>query len=220
MIGKILLVSLTISSVLASEHCYSDVVGACGPAGGEVQNCNAKYGHAVGVIKDLQNYANVHIARNFQFLLLSIHFNNYNAQRGGFSALFRKYADKTWEDSINLIKYIAKRGGSMDFAYKKQAVANTDIENYEMSEILSMSKSLDIWKAVAEEAHNIHGEAARRREQYHDPEVSSYIENNFVHQHAEIIRELAGHTNDLKRLLAETTDASLALFLFDHTLKN
>lgn len=41
-----------------------------------------------------------------------------------------------------------------------------------MSEIHSLSKSLDIWKSVAEEAHSIHGEAARRREVYHDPEVN------------------------------------------------
>lgn len=44
-----------------------------------------------------------------------------------------------------------------------------------MSEIHSLSKALDLWKSIAEEAHTIHGEVARRRENYHDPEVYFHI---------------------------------------------
>jgi ferritin heavy chain len=222
MLTKVLICVLLpclMTGTLAADYCYSDVVGACSPAGGDLQNCNAKYGHVGGVMKDLQNYANVHITRNWQFLLMSTHFKNFQTQRHGLADLYKEYSDKAWHDTIELIKYITKRGGSMDFAYKKQSSSPVEIENYEMSEIHSLSKSLDIWKNVAVEAHSIHGEAARRRDIYHDPEVASYLENNFVHQHAEIIRDLSGHTNDLKRMLTDSTDASLALFLFDNMLK-
>lgn len=208
-----------ISGIMAADYCYNDVVGACSPAGGDLQNCHAKYGHAIGVMKDLQNYVNVHIARNWQFMLLSTHFKNYETQREGLGNLYKKYSDKTWEDAIELIKYVTKRGGSMDFTYKKENPIQVEIENYEMSEIHSLSKALDLWKSIAEEAHTIHGEVARRRENYHDPEVASYLENKFVHKHAEIIRELAGHTNDLKQMMSAQSDPSLALFLFDNILK-
>lgn len=42
-----------------------------------------------------------------------------------------------------------------------------------MFELGSLGKALDIMKALAEEAHLIHGEVTRRREPFHDPEVST-----------------------------------------------
>jgi Ferritin-like domain. len=36
--------------------------------------------------------------------------------REGFEKLFRKLSDSTWDDAIDLIKYITKRGGTMDFS--------------------------------------------------------------------------------------------------------
>jgi ferritin heavy chain len=86
-----------------------------------------------------------------------------------------------------------------------------------MYELGSMARALDMQKGLAEEAHFIHAEVTRRKE--HDPEVASYLENNFVHQHSEIIRKLSGHTNDLKHLIANQPDPSLSLYLFDEYLQ-
>lgn len=52
---------------------------------------------------------------SFEFLLMSTHFGNYEANREGFKGLYRKLSDQSWADAIDLIKYIAKRGGRMDF---------------------------------------------------------------------------------------------------------
>jgi hypothetical protein len=49
--------------------------------------------------------------------------------------------------------------------------------------------------------------------------VSSYLEEHFLHRHAESVRSLAGHASDLKRLLSEDKQTSLALFLFDEYLQ-
>lgn len=61
---------------------------------------------------------------NMYFVILlfqqSTHFKNYETQREGLGNLYKKYSDKTWEDAIELIKYVTKRGGSMDFTYKKE----------------------------------------------------------------------------------------------------
>lgn len=56
----------------------------------------------------------------FCLFLQSSYFGNYEQNREGFSKLYRKLSDDTWGKSIELIKYITKRGGSMDFKYKKQ----------------------------------------------------------------------------------------------------
>lgn len=50
------------------------------------------------------------------------HFGNYEKSREGFEKLFRKLSDSTWNDAIDLIKYITKRGGVMDFAARKDEV--------------------------------------------------------------------------------------------------
>lgn len=92
--------------------------------GALIPNCNAKYGAIEALQADLQSYANANIESSFEFLLMSSYFGNYEDQREGFKALYRKYSDKMWEDAIDIIKYIAKRGGRMNFnqlpRFKKQ----------------------------------------------------------------------------------------------------
>lgn len=82
--------------------------------GGLISNCNAKYGAIDDLQADLQAYANANIETSFEFLLMSTHFGNYEANREGFKGLYRKLSDKSWEEAIDLIKYIAQRGGKMD----------------------------------------------------------------------------------------------------------
>jgi len=166
----------------------------------------------------LQYFANVHVTRSFQFLLMSTYFGNYETNREGFSKLYKKLSDEMWHKAIDIIKYITKRGGKADLKYKKEAPVNIAIDTFEMHEIGSLAKAIDMMKAIAEEAHHIHGEIARRRDAFHDPEIASFIENEFVHKHSEKIRELAGHANDLKKILS-SNDANLGLFLFDSYLK-
>jgi len=50
-------------------------------------------------------------------------------------------------------------------------------------------------------------------------QLSSYLEEHFLHHHAENIRQLSGYANDLKRLLSENKQSSLSLFLFDEYLQ-
>lgn len=216
--SKVALLFLGVVAYANAEYCYSDVVGACSPTGSELNNCNAKYGAAHEVIKDLQNYVNVHVTRNWQYLLMSTHFHNYEKNREGFSKLFKKLSDQAWDDAIHLIKYIGKRGGQMDFSFRKESNLGVTVDTYEMHEMGSLAKALDIQKSLAEESHHIHGEAMRRKADFHDPEVGSFIENNFLHQHADTIRTLAGHTNDLKKMMSNAADQSLALYLFDQYL--
>ncbi|NP_001280254.1 uncharacterized protein LOC100166657 precursor [Acyrthosiphon pisum] len=106
---------------VAGDYCYNDVVGACSPVGGEVQNCNSRYGAFKGdeLLVNVQGYANTHILRSFQFLLMSSHFGNFEKNRGGFEKLYRQLSDNTWEQAIDLVKFIGKRGGHMNFRARK-----------------------------------------------------------------------------------------------------
>ncbi|KAJ4435679.1 hypothetical protein ANN_18295, partial [Periplaneta americana] len=200
---------------ITKSRLYKDIY----VSGVDLKNCHAKYGAAHEVMFDLQSYVNAHIGRSFDYLLMSTHFGNYEKSREGFEKLFRKLSDTTWDDAIDLIKYITKRGGVMNFSARKAQEDEPEDKTLELYELGALAHGLDTQKKLAEEALFIHGEATRRREGYHDPEVSSYLEEHFMHRHAEVVRDLAGHTNDLKRLLSENKQTSLALFLFDEYLQ-
>lgn len=183
-------------------------------------NCNAKYGGADNVIAELQAYANTHIMRSFEYLLMSTHFGNYEKNREGFEKVFRKLSDATWEDGINLMKYIGKRGGNHSFSQRKVDVLHPKDENsnYELNEIQSLAKAVDMQKSLASDAFKIHEAVTRRHTNTHDPEVAQYIEEEFAEKHSEEIRKLVGHVSDLTKML-KGNDFSLALYMFDEFLQ-
>jgi len=206
----------------ADEFCYRDVDRACKQTTtkdeANVANCHAKYGAIDAVVGDLQAYVNTHITRSFEYLLMSTHYSNYQKNREGFEKLFRDLSDDKWNSAIDLIKYIGKRGGSMNFSARKAAPNNTRDGDYELYEVESVAKALDIEKALALDAHSIHGEATRRRAEYHDPEISSYLEEHFVHKHSSNIRKLSGYAHDLLGIM-DGPERSLGLYFFDEYLQ-
>jgi len=216
---KLLLILAGLVAVVAGNedgYCFNDVVAACKPAGGaDLVNCNAKYGEIDTVEYDLQSFVNKHITHSFQYLLLSSHFGNFEKNRVGFQKLFRSLSDKAWNDGIELIKYLTKRGGKMDFVSKRQedTLIQTRDDTYELYELESLAKAVDIQKSLANEANRIHKIGER------DAEIVSHIENTFVHQLRDTVRELSGHTNDLKNLINSNKQNSLHVYLFDEYLQ-
>ncbi|XP_011643571.1 ferritin heavy polypeptide-like 17 [Pogonomyrmex barbatus] len=204
-----------------AEYCYTDIESACSTNpknGGLVSNCNAKYGAIETLQPELQAFANANIETSFEFLLLSTHFGNYEANREGFKKLYRKLSDKSWEEAIDLIKYIAERGGKMDMNQlprSKKLVKDSRI--LELTELSSLAKALDSEKQLADEALRIHSQAQHHTKQ--DAAVAHYIEEHFMESLTERVRQLAGYSNDLKNMLEER-DASLSVFLFDEYLKS
>ncbi|KAG8037453.1 hypothetical protein G9C98_005663 [Cotesia typhae] len=215
------LLGLLLIGVCSGEFCYNDVEAACSPrpltGDGTMLSCNAKYGAIDQLMVDLQSYANANIETSFEYLLMSTHFGNYETNREGFKGLYRKMSDRAWENAIDIIKFITKRGGKMDFnqlpRFKRTGKEQRVVE---LSEISSLAKALDTEKQMADEAIRVHGQA-----QHHtklDSSVAHYMEEQFMEPQAETVRTLAGHTNDLKRLLGDN-DASLSIFMFDEYLK-
>ncbi|VVC86807.1 unnamed protein product [Leptidea sinapis] len=103
-------------------------------------SCNAIYGHFSrkgNVAIELQAYANLHLRRSYEYLLSAAYYNNYQTNRLGFSKLFQKLSDDTWDKTIELIKHITKRGkkanSKLECYYNKGEFYNpsyTDQWNY------------------------------------------------------------------------------------------
>lgn len=203
------------SGAETENYCYHDVSVSCSAGAEESSstNCNAVYGSAHNVMEDISNYVNTHITRSFQYLLMSTHFGSYEANRPGFEKLFRVLSDQAWNHAQGLIKHMTKRGGKMDFEHREEdklAERNPKKAVYELRELEGLARALDIQKSLAKQAFNLHKKSK-------DPELNQYLEEEFIEGHADTIRNLAGHTTDLKSL-SKGPDASLSVYLFDEYL--
>lgn len=212
----------TLLVTASADFCYPDVEAACSSSptsmdGGLLKNCNARYGSFEAMQAELQAFANAHVESSFEYLLMSTHFGNYEVNREGFKGLYRKLSDDAWTKAIDIIHFITKRGGRMNFNqlphFKKNAKESRVLE---MNELNSLAKALDTEKQLAEEALRLHTQTQNHPKQ--DASVAHYLEEEFMEPQAEVIRTLAGHTNDLKSLLGDR-DASLSVFLFDEYIK-
>ncbi|XP_033208248.1 uncharacterized protein LOC117167431 isoform X2 [Belonocnema kinseyi] len=142
---------------------------------------------------------------------------NCNARYGSFEGLYRQLSDSAWGKAIDIIKFITKRGGRMNFNQLPHLKKNAkDSRVLELNELNSLAKALDTEKQLAEEALRLHAQTQNHPKQ--DASVAHYLEEKFMESQAETIRKLAGHTNDLKSLLADR-DSSLSVYLFDEYLK-
>ncbi|CAG9789819.1 unnamed protein product [Diatraea saccharalis] len=218
---------LAATGAFAADACYQDVSLDCGQASTSLAlpRCNAvygEYGRHGNVATEMQAYANLHLERSYEYLLSAAYFNNYQTNRAGFSKLFKKLSDQAWEKTIELIKHVTMRGDEMNFS-QRSTQKPVERKNYtvELHELESLAKALDTQKELAERAFYIHREATRNSQHLHDPEIAQYLEEEFIEDQSKTIREIAGHTTDLKRFITANNgqDLSLALYLFDEYLQ-
>jgi len=219
------------SSKAEDLFCYAQVNAACSsktnPKGTkETTVCNSRFGAMTKdesvehILRDLQTYVNTHITRSYEYLMIATHYANFEMNRPGFEKLFRSLADEKWNSALGLIEYITKRGGVMDFdQFNDLGSEPNTVSAYELYELQSVAKALDIEKKLTKEANTIHHEVLSKNKSVHDSEMSHYIEEAFTEKQAETIRRLSGYATDLTALLSSNTDASLALYLFDEYLQ-
>nr|CAH7760720.1 unnamed protein product [Callosobruchus chinensis] len=69
---------------------------------------------------------------------------------------------------------------------------DTEEQDFELLELASVAKALDIEKQLALEAFQIHEDASRKMTEFHDPEISSHVEHEFVHKQRDILGSWLG----------------------------
>lgn len=92
--------------------------------------------------------------------------------RPGFEKQFRGLSDKSWNNGIELIKHITKRGGSHDFYVGSNNKTRETKQVLDLNEINALALTLDYEKVLAKEAHHIHERYSHANNQAsYDPEV-------------------------------------------------
>lgn len=120
----------------------------------------------------MQAYANNHLQKSFDYLLLAANFGTHVKNRPGFEKQFRALSDTAWNHAIGLIKHITKRGEIHDFN-KNTLTAAEKSKTFELDELNALALALDTEKNLAAEAHSLHERYSHANHKNHyDPEVS------------------------------------------------
>ncbi|KAM7364556.1 ferritin light chain-like isoform 2-T4 [Cochliomyia hominivorax] len=209
------------AAVNSEDVCHSEVVRVCQPgstlsAGASV--CDARYGGINNIEQEVQAYINSHLTKSYEYLLLATHFNSYQKNRPGFQKLYQSLSDRSFDDTIDMIKQLSRRGGKANFnvVHESPASVTRSQKNLEVDELHSLAMALDTEKQLASGAFHVHTRSLHTTER--DPEMAQYLEEKFLGKQAETVRKLSGYANDLAKMM-DTADPSLAVYLFDEYLK-
>ncbi|XP_055848896.1 soma ferritin [Episyrphus balteatus] len=216
----------------ACSKATSNVCSVVNPTG-NFGNCNAQYGAIPHIEHHLQSYASQQLSASYDYLLLSTFYNTYQRDRPGFSKLFRSLSDEAFENTIKLIKHVTKRGGVIPFRMHQQVKrgrvpVEDDKKTLDFDELPSLSKALDMEKELSKKAIELHAHVSVHNSQAtktvtYDPEITQFLEEEFLGKQSSNIRKLSGYANDLHKIVDRNANGgsstALGVFLFDEYLQ-
>uniref|UniRef100_U5ER51 Ferritin n=1 Tax=Corethrella appendiculata TaxID=1370023 RepID=U5ER51_9DIPT len=214
-------IAFAIVGTSANKHCYADAENACNQNNPDdtLPNCNAVFSGFPHAQMSLHEFTVMQIQSSFEYLLLSSKFSTHVKNRPGFAKKFRGLSDRSWNQGIELIKHMTKRGGKMEFR-KVEKPRLLYGHTLELDELQSMAIVLENEKFLAKTAHHIHQTVSHANHTTHyDPALGHYIEENFLEDQADTIRQYSGYANDLKHFMQEKHNVALSLYLFDEYLQ-
>lgn len=136
-----------------------------------LKNCNASFSGFAKSIKHIQQLTNLQLSKSFDYLLVSANFGTFVKNRPGFEKLFHHLSDIAWANTINLIKFMGKRGGIHNF--REQKTDETPLKVKEINEIFGLTYSLDAEKYLANQTDILHRRySSTEHPKRYDAEVS------------------------------------------------
>ncbi|XP_052773794.1 ferritin light chain-like [Mya arenaria] len=152
-----------------------------------------------------------HLSASYQYLYMANYFDRSDVALPGFSSYFRKASDREMKNANSLLTYVNKRGGYHEFR---------DIEH---PEIFTFVEEEDLVRESLGHALRIENDLYYRNEKMHtrarkinDPHLTHFIEDNFLDQKVNVIKELKDHLGRLSYMA--TSNYGLAVYLYDRDM--
>ena len=152
----------------------------------------------------LNEQVNVELAASYAYRAMAAHFDRDDVALPGFRNFFKKYAEEENEHAQEIIDYINKRGGRVTF--KPIPAPKTEWA----SAIEALEDALALEKAVNEKFLKLHDVA----DGANDPQLSDWIEGEFLEEQVASIKDIADKITKLKRV-----GDGLGVYLFDKDLQ-
>jgi len=149
---------------------------------------------------------NMELYASYVYLSMSSHFNRDDVALYGAAEYFKKASDEEREHADRLIKFQNERGGRVVF----QDIKRPEKDSWgNLTD--AMEAALALEKHVNQSLLDLHAVAGS----HNDAQMCDFIENHYLTEQVEAIKEIAGHITNLKR-----TGPGLGEFIFDKELKS
>jgi len=152
-----------------------------------------------------------HLSASYTYLALAFCFDRADVALPGFSKFFRKASDRELTNANKMIEYINKRGGMQRFRDINVDVNATMCTSGEAG-IIVLKHALNMERDMNARLLNLHAAATRTR----DVHLKHSLEDEFMDQKVELIKEYADHIAVLEAMRGE--DYGLGEYTFDKDL--
>eukprot|EP01094_Clydonella_sp_ATCC50884_P011304 TRINITY_DN210_c0_g1_i1.p1 TRINITY_DN210_c0_g1~~TRINITY_DN210_c0_g1_i1.p1 ORF type:complete len:169 (-),score=87.35 TRINITY_DN210_c0_g1_i1:72-578(-) len=139
------------------------------------------------------------------YLSMAAFFERDDVALAGFQAFFQKSAEEEREHASKLIAYLNKRGGRVKISAVKEPKQTWS------SALEALEDALTLEKSVNESLLKLHATADRNN----DPQMTDYLEGEFLKEQVDAEKELADMITNLKRC-----GEGLGVFLFNQSLSS
>jgi len=149
---------------------------------------------------------NMELYASYVYMSMSTHYDREDVALKGAAEYFMKASDEEREHAQKLVKFQNQRGGRVVYQDIKKP------EKTEWGTLLDgMQAALDLEKQVNQSLLDLHGIAGK----HNDPQMCDFIENHYLTEQVEAIKEIAGHITNLKR-----NGPGLGEFIYDKELSS
>lgn len=139
----------------------------------------------------LNKQINLELHASYTYHSMAFHFERDDVALPGFAKFFKKSSDEEREHAEKMMKYQNKRGGRIvlqDIAKPIRDSWGTGLE--------AMQTALELEKNVNQALLDLHKVATA----HDDPQMTDFLEENYLEEQVESIKELASYVTSLKRV--------------------
>jgi len=148
---------------------------------------------------------NMELYASYVYMSMSHYYDRDDVALPGMSHFFKKSSDEEREHAEKLMKYQNSRGGRIVL----QAIAEPTLQEWG-SALDGLQAALDLEKQVNQSLLDLHGTASTSN----DPHLTKFLEDEYLHEQVEAIKELGDMITKLKR----AGPTGLGEYLFDKEL--
>ncbi|CAF1466841.1 unnamed protein product [Rotaria sordida] len=134
---------------------------------------------------------NLELYASYVYMAMAHHFSRADVALKGHQEYFEKMSKEENEHANKFMKYQNKRGGTivfLDIKKPQQQSWSSPLEAHEMA--LQLEK--DVYQALLE----LHASASK----HDDPHLTNYLEDEFLDEQVESIKEYVGYITNLRRV--------------------
>jgi len=154
----------------------------------------------------INNQINMELNASYVYHSMAMHFDRDDVSLPGFSAWFGKQSGEEREHAEKFMRYQNKRGGRVLL----RDVAKPPRDDWG-SALDALQTSLGLERTVNQSLLNMHALAS----QHNDPHLTNFLEEEYLEEQVESIKELSDMITRLRRAGAQ----GLGEYLFDKELK-